>query len=43
MASVSLVEKQKVDNLLFINNIIEALVALLLGWGSLAVNLVMEL
>ena len=40
MAVASLTEEQKADTLLFLNNNIEALAALLTSWGSLAVELV---
>ena len=43
MAVVALAEEQKADTLLFLNNLIEALAALLSGWGSLAVELVKRL
>ena len=42
MVGAALVEEQKADALLFLNNNIEALAALLSGRGSLAVELVRD-
>ena len=42
MAVAALAEERKADNLLFLNNNIEALAALPLGWGSLAAELIRE-
>ena len=43
MAVAAWTEEQKADALLFLNNNIEALAALLSGWGSLAIELVKRL
>ena len=43
MSVAALEKEQKADTLLFLNNNIEALTALLLGWGTLFIKLVKEL